>query len=235
MNKNSLVPYVIEKEANGERSYDLYSRLLKDRIIMINGEVTQQSMNIAVGELLFLNSQDNEKPIFVYIQSPGGSVQDGMAFIACMKYVTAPVYTICIGEAASMGAAILSAGEPGHRYALRHSSILVHRMSGGSSGVTEDNIVSINYQKRLNNLLHAEIGHNCGRISDESYKEIIDVVEQLDNDRDENMVMKFSKKAQKELDAFKKEAGYDHWMFPQAALRFGIIDKILEKESDLNE
>lgn len=232
--RNGLVPYVIEREANGERSYDLYSRLLKDRIIMICGPVTPESMNIAVGELLFLNSQDNEKPVFVYIQSPGGNVQDGLAFIDTMKYVTAPVYTICIGEAASMGAAILSAGEPGHRYALKNSSILVHPMSGGTEARTRDNVIAINYEKRLQNLLLSEIALNCHKMSQASYDEIRRVVTMLD-DKDENMIMKFTKKTQKELDAFKAETDYDRWMFPEKALEFGIIDKILVKESDLNE
>lgn len=232
--KNALIPYVIENEGQGERSYDLYSRLLKDRIIMIQGEVDNPTMNVAVGELLFLNNQDNEKPIFIYINSPGGDVQSGLQLINTMKYIKAPVYTISMGLAASMGAAILSAGEPGHRYALKDSSILVHRMSSGLSGTNEDNVVNLNYQKRLNNILLAEVGHNCKHISDEAYEEITSVMQELDDDRNENMKMKFSKKTQKELETFKKGAsGYDHWMFPKAALKFGIIDKILTSEKDL--
>lgn len=231
---NTLIPYVIEKEGNGERSYDLYSRLLKDRIVMICGEVTADSMNVAVGELLFLNNQDSEKPIFVYIQSPGGSVQAGLAFIDTMRFISAPVYTVCIGTAASMGAAILSAGEKGHRYALRNSSILVHPMSGGTQGRTRDAIIDINYEKRLQNILLSEIAVNCGQMSQESYDEIRRVVTMLD-DKDENMVMKFSKNAQKELDKFKSETDYDRWLFPEKALEFGIIDKILVKESDIGE
>jgi len=233
INKNSLIPYVIEQSDNGERSYDLYSRLLKDRIIMITGEVSDVSMNIAIGELLFLNNEDSEKPIYVYIQSPGGSVQDGLAFIDMMNFISAPVYTFVIGEAASMGAAILSAGEPGHRYALKNSSILVHRMSGGTRGTTEDNVVAINYEKRLNNILLATIAKNCGQMSQEAYEEIFETVSSMDDDKNENMSMKFSKTTQKELDAFKKAAGYDHWMFPKAALKFGIIDHILTSEKEV--
>lgn len=234
MINNALIPYVIEREANGERSYDLYSRLLKDRIIMICGEVTEASMNSAVGQLLFLNSQDQEKPIYVYIESPGGSVMDGLGFIDTMKYVTAPVYTVVVGCAASMGAAILSAGEPGHRYALKNASILVHPMSGGTQGRTRDSVISVNYEKRLQNILLSEIALNCGQMSEESYNEIRRVVTMLD-DKDENMVMKFSAKTQKELAKFKSETDYDRWMFPEKALEFGIIDKILVKESDLCE
>lgn len=232
--KNTLIPYVIEREANGERSYDLYSRLLKDRIIMCCGEVEQGSMNSIVSQLLFLNNQDSEKPIFLYIQSFGGSVIDGLAVIDTMNYISAPVYTICVGVAASMGAAILSAGEPGHRYALKTSSILVHPMSGGTSGRTRDSVISVNYEKRLQNMLLSEIAKNCGRMTEEAYLEVRRVVSMLD-DKDENMVIKLSKKTQKELDKFKDETDYDRWMFPEKALEFGIIDKILVKESDICE
>lgn len=229
---NSLIPYVIEKSSEGERSYDLYSRLLKDRIVMLCGEVTEQSMNVAVAELLFLNNEDKEKPIFLYIQSPGGSVQDGLALIDTMKFISAPVYTIVTGVAASMGAAILSAGEPGHRYALRSSQILVHPMSGGTQGRTRDGSIAINYEKRLENYLYAEIGHNCKQISDSTYNEVIKAVSEME-DIEEYPDWNISAKAKKELEAFKKSNNYDHWMFPEKALKFGIIDQILTSEKDL--
>ena len=122
----ALVPYVIERNSEGERSYDLFSRLLKDRIVMISGEITEASMDIAVGELLFLNSQDQQTPIYLYINSPGGDVIAGNELIDTMNFISAPVYTIALGMAASMGGAILAAGEKGHRYCMKSSQILVY-------------------------------------------------------------------------------------------------------------
>ena len=229
----NLIPYVIVKTANGERSYDLPSRLLEDRIISITGEVTRESMEIARMELLYLNSIDNVNPIFVYIDSEGGDVVRGLAgFISVMNFVKAPVYTIVTGMAASMGAAILSAGEKGHRYALPGSQILVHPMSGGTSGRTEDNVYENNHEKRLQNYLMAIIAHNCGQMSDESYEEITNTIEMMD-DKTEYPEFKISKKALKELEKFKEENDYDHWMFPKKAIEFGIIDKIISKEDEI--
>lgn len=233
MAKNTLVPYVIEKNNDGERSYDLYSRLLKDRIVMIQGEIDDTSMNIAVGELLFLNSQDNESPIYLYINTPGGSVVAGCQLIDVMHYIKAPVYTIALGTAASMGGVILSAGEPGHRYCMKSSQILVHAMSGGTGqNRTRDNVISINFERKLEAYLIAMLAGNCGKLSKEAQKEVEDVIGKL-NIKDENMTLNFSKKTQKEIDAFKKEYDYDHWMFPAEALEFGIVDKVLTSEEEL--
>lgn len=235
MKKNILsMPYVVVKTADGERSYDLPSRLLEDRIISITGEVTRESMEIARMELLYLNSIDNVNPIFVYIDSEGGDVIRGLAgFISVMNFIKAPVYTIVTGMAASMGAAILSAGEKGHRYAVPGSQILVHPMSGGTQGRTEDNVYENNHEKRLQNYLMAIIAHNCGQMSDESYEEIIETIEMMD-DKTEYPEFKISKKALRELTKFKEENDYDHWMFPKKALEFGIIDKILTSEDEIN-
>ena len=231
----ALIPYVVEQTANGERSFDIYSRLLEDRIIMICGEITEESMNVAISELLYLNGKDSSLPIYCYIQSPGGSVVDGLGFIDTMHFVSAPVYTICIGEAASMGGVILAAGEPGHRYCLKSSQILVHPMSGGTGRArTRDNVISINFEKKLENYLIASLAHDCKKLSDTAKTEVETVLGTL-NIKDPNMVVKFSKQTMKELDAFKKEYDYDHWMFPQEALNFGVVDKIITSEKEMFE
>lgn len=223
-------PTVEERTSDGTRTYDIYSRLLKDRIVMLKDEVCEDSINPVIAQLLFLNNEDPEKPIYLYIDSPGGSVMAGLALVDIMHFISAPVYTICLGTAASMGAVILSAGEKGHRYALPCSSILVHPMSGGTKGRTNDSIVEINFEKRLQNLLMARLGYNCGQISKESYEEIKDAIEMMDDDRNEYPDFKVSKNAQKELEKFKKDNNYDHWMFPKKAIQFGIIDEILTNE-----
>lgn len=229
----ALVPYVIEKSNDGERSYDLFSRLLKDRIVMISGEINEASMDIAVGELLFLNNQDPETPIYLYINSPGGDVIAGNQLIDTMNFISAPVYTIALGMAASMGGAILAAGEKGHRYCMKSSQILVHAMSGGKGqGRTRDNIISMNFEKKLEAYLIAQLAANCGKLSDSAKEEVESVVGKLDI-KNPNMVIKFTAKTQKEIDKFRTAYDYDHWMFAQEALEFGIVDKILTKESDL--
>ena len=231
---NSFIPYVIQKTQNGERSYDLYSRLLEDRIVYINDEVNSVSMNIAICELLYLNNLDKQRPIYMYINSPGGSVVDGMALVDTMKFIKAPVYTFVTGTAASMGSVILSAGEKGHRYALPTSQVLVHQMSGGCRGKTMDNINSMHYEQRLEYLLISELGLNCGQISQETYDEIRQVVNKMD-DMEAYPKFELSEKAKKEYYDFKKQTDYDHWLLSGQALEFGIIDKILTKEDELED
>lgn len=157
-----LVPTVIEKTSNGERAYDIYSRLLKDRIIMLNGEVNAQSANIVVAQLLFLASEDPEKDIYLYINSPGGSVVDGMAIYDTMNYIKPDVSTICIGMAASMGAVLLSSGAKGKRFALPNSEIMIHQPLGGARGqATEIEIAArhiLKTKERLNRLLADNTG-----------------------------------------------------------------------------
>lgn len=134
----SLVPMVVEQTGRGERSYDIFSRLLKDRIIMLSGEVNDDTANLVVAQLLFLESEDPDKDIYLYINSPGGSITAGMAIYDTMQYIKPEVSTICIGMAASMGAFLLSSGEKGKRYALPNSEIMIHQPLGGFKGQATD-------------------------------------------------------------------------------------------------
>ena len=158
----SLVPYVIEQTSRGERSYDIYSRLLKDRIIFLGEEVNDVSASIIVAQLLFLEAEDPSKDIQLYINSPGGSVTAGMAIYDTMKYIKCDVSTICLGMAASMGAFLLAGGTKGKRYALPHSTIMIHQPSGGAQGqATEIQIAAehiLKTKKKLNEILAANSG-----------------------------------------------------------------------------
>ena len=158
----SLVPYVIEQTSRGERSYDIYSRLLKDRIIFLGEEVNDVSANLIVAQLLFLEAEDPSKDIQLYINSPGGSVTAGMAIYDTMQYIKCDVSTICLGMAASMGAFLLSSGAKGKRYALPNSTIMIHQPSGGAQGqATEIQIVAdqiAETKKKLDEILSANTG-----------------------------------------------------------------------------
>ena len=180
----SLVPYVIEQTSRGERNYDIYSRLLKDRIIFLGEEVNDVSAGLIVSQLLFLEAEDPGKDIQLYINSPGGSVTAGMAIYDTMQYIKCDVSTICLGMAASMGAFLLAGGAKGKRFALPHSTIMIHQPSGGAQGqATEIQIVAdhIAQTKRtLNELLAANTGQP------------IEVVER-DTDRDNYMTAEEAK------------------------------------------
>ena len=158
----SLVPYVIEQTSRGERSYDIYSRLLEDRIIFLGEEVTDVSASVIIAQLLFLEAEDPSKDIHLYINSPGGSVTAGMAIYDTMNYIKCDVSTICMGLAASMGAFILAGGTKGKRLALPNSEIMIHQPSGGARGqasdikIVADNIIKT--RKRLNEMLAANTG-----------------------------------------------------------------------------
>lgn len=158
----SLVPYVVEQTSRGERSYDIYSRLLKDRIIFLGEEVTDVSANLIAAQMLFLESEDPGKDIQLYINSPGGSVTAGMMIYDTMQYIKCDVSTICLGMAASMGAFLLSSGAKGKRYALPNSTIMIHQPSGGAQGqATEIQIVAdqiAKTKKKLNEILSANTG-----------------------------------------------------------------------------
>lgn len=159
----ALVPYVIEQTSRGERSYDIYSRLLKERIIFLGEEVTDVSASLIVAQLLFLESEDPGKDINLYINSPGGSVTAGMAIYDTMNYIKCDVSTVCIGMAASMGAFLLAGGAKGKRFALPNAEVMIHQPSGGAQGqATEIQIVAekiLQTKKKLNEILAANTGH----------------------------------------------------------------------------
>ena len=170
MLQNSLVPYVIEQTAKGERSYDIFSRLLKDRIIFLSEDVNNVSASLVVAQLLFLESEDPEKEISLYINSPGGSITDGMAIVDTINYIKCPVTTICVGMAASMGAVLLASGAKGKRFATPNAEILIHQplISGGLSGQTTEIKIHAEHmvrtREKLNKLLSERTGQSLETI-----------------------------------------------------------------------
>ena len=197
MEKNALIPYVIDKTPNGERSYDIYSRLLKDRIIMLTEDVNHVTASSIVAQLLFLESEDPDKEISFYINSPGGSITDGMAIVDTMRYIKCPISTICVGMAASMGAVLLACGDKGKRFATPNSEIMIHQplISGGLSGqATEIKIHAdhiLRTRIRLNKLLSEQTGQDLATIE--------------------------------------KDTERDNYMLAEEALKYGLIDGILDK------
>ena len=198
--KDSLVPYVVEQTSKGERSYDIFSRLLKDRIIFLGEDVNPTSASLVIAQLLFLESEDPDKEIFIYINSPGGSITDGMGIVDTMNYIKCPVTTICVGLAASFGAVLLANGEKGKRFATPNSEILIHQpliggQGGGISGqATEIKIHAdhmIRTREKLNKLLSEKTGQP---------------IEQIEKDTER-----------------------DHYMSAQEALEYGLIDGIMDK------
>lgn len=167
-----LVPMVVEQSARGERSYDIYSRLLKDRIIFLVGPVEDNEANLVVAQLLFLESENPDKDVHLYINSPGGSVTSGMSIYDTMQFVRCDVSTMCIGQAASMGAFLLAAGAQGKRYALPNSRMMIHQPSGGSRGVAADIEIQAKeillMRQRLNQLLADHTGQSVERIAEDT-------------------------------------------------------------------
>jgi len=165
----SYIPYVVEKTGRGERSYDIYSRLLKDRIIMLNGEVNDAVSGSIVAQLLFLEAEDPDKDIYLYINSPGGVITSGMAIYDTMNYVKPDIVTICIGQAASMGAFLLSCGTKGKRFALPHARIMVHQPLGGAQGQATDIEIQakeiLRMKKELNEILASNTGQSYKKIA----------------------------------------------------------------------
>ena len=200
MLENSLVPYVVEQTSKGERSYDIFSRLLKDRIIFLSEDVNQTSASLVVAQLLFLESEDPDKEIHLYINSPGGSITAGMAIVDTINYIKCPVSTICIGLAASMGAVLLACGAKGKRYATPNSEILIHQPligGGGLSGQTTEIKIHADHmvktRDKLNKLLSEKTGQSLETI-------------EKDTERDNNMTA-------------------------EEALKYGLIDEILDKRN----
>lgn len=200
LEKNSLVPYVIEQTNRGERSYDIFSRLLKDRIIFLGEQVDATTASLVIAQLLFLESEDPEKEISLYINSPGGSITDGMGIVDTMNYIKCPVSTICIGMAASMGAVLLASGEKGRRFATPNAEILIHQpliggQGGGLSGqATEIKIHAdhmVKTREKLNKLLSDRTGQT--------------------------------------IETIEKDTERDNYMTAEEALKYGLIDGIMDK------
>ncbi|MCK5855202.1 MAG: ATP-dependent Clp endopeptidase proteolytic subunit ClpP [Sulfurovaceae bacterium] len=167
----SYIPYVVEQTGRGERSYDIYSRLLKDRIIMLSGEVNDQVASTIVAQLLFLEAQDPDKDIYFYINSPGGVITSGLSMFDTMNYIKPDIVTICIGQAASMGAFLLSSGTKGKRYSLPNSRIMIHQPSGGAQGQSTDIQIQAEEIQRLKDTLNEIMAENCGKKASELEKD----------------------------------------------------------------
>ena len=180
-----LIPMVVEKTSGGERAYDIYSRLLKDRIVFVSGEIEDEMANAIVAQLLFLQAEDSKKEISMYINSPGGSVTAGLAILDTMRMVKCPVATYCVGQAASMGAILLSAGEKGKRHALPNARIMIHQPWGGAQGKASDIEITAKEILRLKEILN-------GILADASDKTVEEVTK--DTDRDHFMSAEEAKK-----------------------------------------
>ena len=194
---NNLVPYVVEQTARGERSYDIFSRLLNDRIVLLNGPVNDTSASLIIAQLLYLEGQDPEKDISLYINSPGGQVTAGMAIYDTMQYIKCDVSTICMGLAASMGAFLLAGGEKGKRFALPNSEIMIHQPLGGTQGQATDIIIHADHIKKTRENLNRILSERTGK-----------PIEQIAIDTER-----------------------DNFMSAQAAVEYGIIDKVFEKRA----
>jgi len=191
----NLVPIVVEQTARGERSYDIYSRLLKDRLVFVVGPVDDYMANIVVAQMLFLESENPDKDIALYINSPGGIVSAGLAIYDTMQFIKPDVSTICIGQAASMGAVLLAGGAQGKRFCLPHARMMIHQPHGGTQGQAVDIEIQareiLELRERLNTILAKHTGQSVERI--------------------------------------KQDTDRDHFMDWQEAVRYGLIDKVLEK------
>ena len=170
--RNQLVPIVVEQTPRGERAFDIYSRLLQDRIVLLGFPVDDHIANLIIAQLLFLESQDPEKDIYLYINTPGGAVTSGLAIYDTMQYIKPDIVTICIGQAASMGAVLLAAGTPGKRYALPHSRIMIHQPIGGIQGQATDIIIHAEEIKRIKKMLNEILAKHTGQDLEKIEKDV---------------------------------------------------------------
>ncbi|KAF8139787.1 Clp protease-domain-containing protein [Boletus edulis] len=198
----SLVPIVIEQTGRGERSYDIFSRLLRERVIMLYGPIRDTHSALIVAQLLFLEAEETSKPIHFYINSPGGSVTAGLAIYDTMQYVSSPIHTYCVGQACSMGSLLLAAGEKGKRHCLPNASIMIHQPSGGASGQASDIAIHAKEILRVRQLLTSIYQRHCA---------------------------KEGERVASGLERFEKALERDYFMTAREALEFGIVDGILEK------
>ena len=168
----NLVPIVIEQSGKGERSFDIFSRLLRERIIFLTGPIDDQTASLICAQLLFLESENPEEPISLYINSPGGLVTAGLAMYDTIQYIRCPVHTVCIGQASSAGSLILASGKSGHRYALPHAKIMIHQPSGGFSGQATDIKIQaeeiVRMRKQLNTILAKNTGQTLNKIEQDT-------------------------------------------------------------------
>ena len=185
LEKDMLIPMVVEQTNRGERSYDIYSRLLEDRIIFLDGEITSQTANLVIAQLIYLEGKDPDKDIMMYINSPGGSVVAGMAIFDTMNYIKCDVCTVCVGMAASMAAILLSSGTKGKRFALPNSEVMIHQPLGGFSGQASDVKIHAEHMMRTKKLINKILSENTGMP--------IDTIEK-DTDRDNFMSADEAKK-----------------------------------------
>ena len=182
--KNLMIPMVIEQTNRGERSYDIYSRLLEDRIVFISGEINDQTANLAIAQLIYLEGKDPDKDIMMYINSPGGSVSAGLAIYDTMNYIKCDVSTICVGMAASMGAVLLSSGTKGKRFALPNSEIMIHQPLGGAQGQASDIAIHAEHILKTKKKLNKILAENSGQA--------LEIIEK-DTDRDNFLTAKQAK------------------------------------------
>ena len=169
---SNLVPIVIEKSSNGERAMDIYSRLLQDRIVILDTDVNSHSASLIVAQLLFLEKESSEQPVNFYINSPGGSVTAGMSILDTMTFIKCPVHTVVLGQAASMGSLLAQAGEPGHRYIMKHARHMIHQVSSGTRGTAIDMKIALEETLRLNKTLTEIYVENTGKSYEQLEKDM---------------------------------------------------------------
>jgi ATP-dependent Clp protease, protease subunit len=193
--ENQLVPMVVEQSARGERAYDIYSRLLKERVIFLVGEIEPHMANLVVAQLLFLESENPDKDIFLYINSPGGAVSAALAIYDTMQFIKSDVSTLCIGQAASAGALLLASGAKGKRHCLPHATVMIHQVLGGYRGQGSDIEIHAKETLRINSLLHQILAKHTGQ----------------------------------SVSKVKKDTDRDYFMHAESAVKYGLVDSIVEK------